>query len=144
MAVRALVVALMMLFSSGFVALADEAATPQPGSPLRTAILDAVRPIVQAEVGGTVEFQVYDLRVLGEWAFVTARPQRRGGAPVEWTYTRYQRWIDDGAFDEVVTALLRQTPNGWLVYEYDIGATDVVWTPWKDEFPVPPEVFPGG
>lgn len=144
MAVRALVVALMMLFSSGFVALADEAATPPPGSPLRTAILDAVRPIVQAEVGGTVEFQVYDLRVLGEWAFVTARPQRKGGAPVEWTYTRYQRWIDDGAFDEVVTALLRQTPNGWLVYEYDIGATDVVWTPWKDEFPVPPEVFPGG
>lgn len=144
MPVRALVVASLMWASAALPATAGDVENPPAGSPVRAAILNSVRPVVEAEVGAPVEFEVYDLRVLGEWAFVSAHPQRKGGARIEWTYTRYQRFIDDGAFDEVVTALLRQTPNGWLVYEYDLGATDVVWTPWQDEFPVPPEVFPGG
>lgn len=116
--------------------------TPAAGSPLRKGILDAVRPMAEAEVGKPVEFVVTDLRVLGEWAFVRAVIQRPAGGEIEYVYTRYQSWVDAGTFGGRVIALLRQTPKGWLVYEYDLGATDVVWDPWKELYPVPREVFP--
>lgn len=118
--------------------------TPVPGSAVRAAILDALRGRTIGELGGPIEFVVNDIRVLGEWAFVDAHPQRPGGGPIFYTYTRYQAAWDAGALDQVVVALLRETPAGWLVYEYDFGATDVVWMPWMEIYPVPPEVFPTG
>ncbi|MCW5716394.1 MAG: hypothetical protein KIS68_01045 [Bauldia sp.] len=117
---------------------------PPPGSPQRAAILDALRGQTIGELGGPIEFMVNDIRVLGEWAFVEVHPQRPGGGEIFYTYTRYQAAWDAGALDQVVTALLRETPAGWLVYEYDFGATDVVWQPWMTMYPVPPEVFPTG
>ncbi len=123
------------------VALA-QAETPPPGSPLRREVLDALRPMVTAEIGAPVEFVVETLKVLGEWAFVQVRPQRPGGAPVGYAYSRYQGAVDNGVFDNQATALLRQTPDGWLVYEYNLGATDAVWMNWPALYPVPTEVFP--
>ncbi len=120
----------------------DVVTTPSPGTPLRGAILDALRSAVIAEVGAPVEFVVGTLRVLGEWAFVEARPQRPGGGQIFYVYTRYQSAVDAGAFDDTVTALLRQTPAGWLVYEYSLGATDVVWLEWVDRNLAPAEVYP--
>jgi hypothetical protein len=119
-----------------------QAETPAKGSELRKTLLDAVRPMVEAEVGKPVEFSVNDLNVLGEWAFAILTPQRPGGGPIEYVYTRYQGAVDAGAFDNQVIALLRETPTGWLVYGYSLGATDVPWEEWKNEFPVPAEVFP--
>lgn len=116
---------------------------PPKGSPLRATILDTVRPMVEAEVGPPVEFVVTTIRVLGEWAFVIAQPQRKGGGQIPYTYTRYQTAVDEGAFDNQVIALLRQTPSGWLVYGYSLGATDVPWEEWRTAFPVPPELFQG-
>jgi hypothetical protein len=120
-----------------------QAETPPKGSPLRATILDNLRPMVEAEVGKPVEFVVTTMRVLGEWAFVIVQPQRPGGGKIEYTYTRYQEAVDSGAFDNQVIALLRDTPSGWLVYAYSLGATDVPWVEWKDWYPVPPEIFPG-
>ncbi len=117
--------------------------TPPRGSPLRAAILDGLRPMVEAEVGKPVEFVVRQMRVVGEWAFVLVTPQRPGGGPIPYLYTRYQAAVDAGAFDDQVAALLRETPSGWLVYEYNLGATDVPWVDWGGFYPVPPEVFPG-
>lgn len=121
---------------------AAQVETPARGSPLRSAILDAIRPVTEAELGAPVEFVVVDLRVLGEWAFATLRPQRPGGRAIGLAYTRYQGAADAGALDATVTALLRDTPDGWLVYEYDFGATDVVWIDWIGRYPAPDEVFP--
>ena len=116
--------------------------TPAPGTPLRKAILDALRPMVAAEVGAPVEFGSVNMRVLGEWAFVIAVPQRPGGGPIEYIYSRYQSAVDQDMFGGATAALLRETPKGWLVYEYDLGATDVVWLDWGNYYPVPSEVFP--
>jgi len=124
------------------VSAAAQVATPAPGTPFRTAILDAVRRMVEAEVGPPVAFVVNDMRVLGEWAFVDLTPQRPGGGAIEYVYSRYQAAVDAGAFDNNVIALLRMTPTGWLVYQYALGATDVPWIGWWDFYPVPPEVFP--
>jgi hypothetical protein len=130
------------LVGAGSSALA-QVTTPPRGSPLRAAILDGLRPMVEAEVGKPVEFVVGQMRVVGEWAFVLVTPQRPGGEPIPYLYTRYQAAVDAGAFDDQVAALLRETPSGWLVYEYNLGATDVPWVDWGGFYPVPPEVFPG-
>ena len=122
---------------------AAQVVSPPRGSPQRTAVLDAVRPMVEAELGKPVEFVVNDIRLLGEWAFVSLTPQRPGGGKIEYAWTRYQAAVDNDMFGGIVSALLRQTPKGWLVYQYDLGATDVVWLEWKQFYPVPPEVFPG-
>ena len=131
----------------GFLAAATagslaQVASPPKGSPLRAALLDALRPMVEAEVGKPVEFVVDNMRVLGEWAFVVVTPQRPGGGDIEYAYTQYQTQWEDGAFDDQAIALLRDTPRGWLVYGYTLGATDASYIGWKDRFPVPPEVFP--
>ncbi|MCC6983437.1 MAG: hypothetical protein IT535_09220 [Bauldia sp.] len=115
---------------------------PPQGSPERAAILNGLRPMVIAEVGAPVEFVVGTIRVVGEWAFVEARPQRPGGGEIFYIYTRYQAAVDAGAFDDSVIALLRQTPAGWLVYEYVLGATDVAWIEWIDRNLAPSEVYP--
>jgi hypothetical protein len=123
-------------------AASAQVSTPAPGTPLRAAILDGVRPMVEAEVGKPVEFVVRQMRLLGEWAFVDLTPQRPGGGAIEYVYSRYQAARDAGAFDNQVVALVRNTPRGWLVYEYSLGATDVAWYGWWKSYPVPEQVFP--
>ena len=81
-----------------------QATTPPRGSPLRAAILDGLRPMVEAEVGSPVEFVVIDLRVIGEWAFAYVTPQRPGGGEIFYVYTRYQAAVDAGAFDDLIGA----------------------------------------
>lgn len=135
--------AAVLLTLAGAVSAPAQVVSPPRGSPLRAAVLDAVRPMVEAELGKPVEFVVDEMRLLGEWAFVMLTPQRPGGGRIEYAYTRYQQAVDNDMFGGIVAALLRQTPRGWLVYAYDLGATDVVWLGWQQFYPVPPEVFPG-
>jgi hypothetical protein len=116
--------------------------TPARGSAQRAAILDTVRLRVEAEVGQPVEFVVNELRVLGEWVFTRLVPQRLGGGEIPWAYTRFQSNFDAGMFEAEVVALVRNTPAGLLLYEYDLGSTDVVWVDWGEWHPVPPELFP--
>lgn len=97
-------------------------ATPAEGSAQRRAILDAVRPGVEAQIGPDVEFVVRRLRVVRGWALVIADPQRRGGRPIDG-----HRYFPD--FDEMggltLTAVLRYQRGRWRVVEQAIGATDV-------------------
>jgi hypothetical protein len=138
---RAWLVGVLLAAGLAFPGLA-QVYTPTRGTTERSAILDTVRLRVESEVGKPVEFAVNQFRVLGAWAFVSLSPQRPGGGAIDWSHSRYQPWIDVGAFDAQVTALLRQTPHGWLIYEYDLGATDVVWIDWAERHAVPPELFP--
>ena len=119
-----------------------QAVTPPKGSPERAAILDSLRLRAESELGPPVEFVVGQMRVVGEWAYVNAIPQRKGGGPIPWTYTRYQQHKDDGGFEEALEALLRNTPEGWLVYEFALGGTDPAFVSWTGLYPAPPEVFP--
>ena len=52
---------------------------PKPGTPLRSEILDAVRPVFETETNGPIEFVVRRLNVLGDWAFGDVTLQRPGG-----------------------------------------------------------------
>jgi hypothetical protein len=61
--------------------------TPQPGTPERKAIMDALRPSFEALFGPPIEFKVSDLRVAAGFAWVSVHPQRPGGrklSDVDW------------------------------------------------------------
>ena len=93
-----------------------------PASSQRKAILDALRPAVEARVGPNVEFVVQVLRIEDGWAFVMADPKRKGGRPIDGN-----RYFDD--FDNMdglrVDAVLQLKGDRWRVVDFAIGATDV-------------------
>ena len=95
---------------------------PSPGSAQRRAILDALRPAIEAQIGPDVEFVVRQIRVVGGWALVIADPQRRGGGAID----GHHYFADfDNMGGLMVTALLRQRSGRWTLVEQAIGATDV-------------------
>lgn len=93
-----------------------------PASPQRRAILDALRPEIQRQLGGPVEFVVSRLDVLDGWALVYADPQRPGGGAIDG-----RRYFPD--FENMdgltVTAILRFRNGRWTLVDHAIGATDV-------------------
>src|SRR5687767_14101924 len=93
-----------------------------PASSQRKAVLEALRPAVEAKIGPNVEFVVQVLRVEDGWAFVMADPRRKGGKRIDGN-----RYFDD--FDNMdglrVDAVLRLKSGRWRVVDFAIGATDV-------------------
>ena len=97
------------------------AANPTPSE--RKAVLDALRPKVEAKLGRNVEFVVQVLRVERGWAFVIADPRRKGGEPIDGN----RIFGDD--FENMdglrVDAVLQKRGGRWIVADWGIGATDV-------------------
>jgi hypothetical protein len=96
---------------------------PPPGSELRKAVLNGLRPVIEKRLGPNVEFKVTLIRVQRDWAFVVADPQRRGGKPID------GRRIFGEDFENMdglrVDAVLRRQRGRWIVIDHAIGATDV-------------------
>lgn len=96
-------------------------ANPTPSE--RKAVLDALRPKVEAKLGRNVEFVVQVLRVERGWAFVIADPRRKGGEPIDGN----RIFGDD--FENMdglrVDAVLQKRGGRWIVADWGIGATDV-------------------
>ena len=106
----------LLAFASSFV-------VPPPGSPLRRDVLAALRPPVEHKLGPNVEFNVAMIRVQGNWAFVVADPQRKGGKPID-GYTIFGEYY--GNMDGLrIDAILHKTRGRWVVVENSVGATDV-------------------
>ncbi|MQX35808.1 hypothetical protein [Roseospira navarrensis] len=119
----------------------DAIRTPQVGDPDRKAILNALRPAVEAALGGRVLFVVNVLRTDGRWAFFQGTPQRPGGRAVDWTRTPYaEAWRAD-AMSDVVMGLVARTPDGWRLVDHVIGPTDVHWVGWRDAYGLPQRLF---
>lgn len=114
---------------------------PAPGTPLRSGILNALRPSVQAEIGGDIVFAVSQIRVLHDWAYVSARPQRAGGKPIDWLATKFRKDWEADAMSDLVLALLRRQGDEWKVVECEIGPTDVSWVEWIKTYGIPRRLF---
>jgi len=103
--------------------LAGSFFVPPPGSAVRQAVLDGLRPTIEKRLGQRVEFNVALIRVQGDWAFVIADPQRRGGKPID------GRNIFGDDFSNMdglrVDAVMRKQKGRWTVIDHAIGATDV-------------------
>lgn len=99
---------------------------PARGSLERKAILNAVRPLVEARLNPPVEFVVDWMRVGSGWAFVGLAPQRPGGGAIDLRQTTFSDQADymDGT---QTYGLLRYQYDRWNVIDYAIGPTDVFW-----------------
>jgi hypothetical protein len=123
-------------------ARAAEIESPPRGSPLRTELLDAVRPAFEEQVGAPVEFVVHDLNVMGDWAYGNVRLQRPGGAEIDWSATKFAEDVKQGMFDaENNVFLLQREGEAWNLVELALGPTDVAWDWWRQQHNLPYELF---
>ena len=110
---------------------------PAANSPQRRALMDALRPRIEAVLGRPVEFVVSRAAVRDGWALVIAEPQRPGGGRID------GRRIFGGAWENMdgltVTAILRFRGGRWTVAQHAIGATDV----WYCGMEGPPRALTG-
>lgn len=107
----------------------------------RAAILDAARTPVAEALGKPVLFKVAALHRSGDWAFVRAEMQERGGAPLDYAGTSKAEAAREGMVSRVYAALLRRTGDRWKVVECAIGPTDVAWADWAQRHGAPAAIF---
>lgn len=115
--------------------------TPKPGSEERVALMDALRIPVEKELKQSVVFKIDHLKVKGSWAFMRGVPQRPNDKPVDYSKTKYNVAIKEGAFDDGICALLKRTGGKWAVVEFAIGSTDVPWVTWEQDYKAPKAIF---
>lgn len=121
---------------------AQTASTPSKGSPVRKAVLDALRIPVERELKQKVVFSVDTMKVQGAWAFANGSPLNTNNETPNYRGTRYQEAIDSEAFDNNFQALLKKTGSKWKVVTYAIGCTDVCWYGWWTKYKAPKSIFP--
>ena len=103
----AAILALLLVFG-GIVSAAEKPYTPQPGNPVRKAVLDGLREWVLENHEIRVVFVVRYLKVADGWAWTETIPQSHDGT---------QRY-------EGLMALLKRTSEGWKVLHVPSGEED--------------------
>lgn len=101
---------------------------PARGSATRSALMDAIRPHVEWQMGSPVEFRVWDLRVAGDLAFASVWPQRPGGQEIDlWSTPAFQRGdLHPEEIDGIgVQALYVRSGQTWVAVHWALGAGDV-------------------
>ena len=119
---------------------------PARGTSARLEILDAARPGFELEANGPVEFVVRTLNESDDWVFGDVRVQRPSGAAIDWSQTNHAREVGEGRFDPergyfLLRLSTRRSGNKWALAEISIGATDAVWTRWRDSYGLSNDLF---
>lgn len=106
--------------------------TPARGSLEQTALLEALRPQVERDLGTAVILQVTELMIKEGWAFSVLQPVRPDGRPINLDTTPLAQEAGGTEFiDGLRTEVLwRRRSDGWAVEAYGIGATDV----WYEDY----------
>lgn len=107
---------------------ADSYFEPKRGTALRSALMDAIRPHIEWELGQPVEFVVNGLRASGNYALAFLAPQRPGGIKIDILKTPgFQRGsLEPNYMDGTgVTVLYEKKRETWVAVHHSIGATDV-------------------
>lgn len=136
---------------SGTTELDGKNATPHPESaslnvgrddPRRKALLDALRPLIEVDLGQALMFEVRTLRERGGSAFAAVSPRTSDGKPVDFAKTRHAQRLEDGVLDgDTVYAILQHRDGRWQVQEYVVGPTDVAWAGWAQDYGAPEAIF---
>jgi hypothetical protein len=132
----------LLSLASPAVAAAEPAHAVGISDPLRRTLLDALRPVIEQDLGQPVIFLVTTLRVEGDWAYAALAPRTIDGAPIDFARTRHaERWREAMLDGDTIDALLRNDGGAWRVRSYAIGSTDVAWAGWAEEFGAPADLF---
>lgn len=125
--------AVVAAVSTGVTDVTDKAA--------RAALLDTAREPVSAALGKPVLFRVKQLRQGGDWAFLLADMEERGGRPIDYAGTPRADAAARGYATRLYAALLHRTDGRWSVAAHAIGPTDVAWEGWAARYGAPPGIF---
>jgi hypothetical protein len=106
------------------------AETVPDGSPLRAALLDVLRRLLETQLDPPVEFTILDLRARDDFAFVHVTIQRAGGAPID-LGQKFPSPFPAGTAANDAMAILRREGGAWKVFEYDIGISDAILDEWR-------------
>lgn len=114
---------------SGTVAAPPEAVRDLvPGDPERRILLDLLRPVMEIEMRGPVEFRVGTARTLQGWGLVHVEPQRPGGRRIDMRETVF---VDEPFMDGLTTdALFRFRAGRWHLITHVVGPTDAAASNW--------------
>ncbi|MFP4327851.1 MAG: hypothetical protein ACLFQL_07565 [Paracoccaceae bacterium] len=104
--------------------------TPDRGTALRGALMDAAREPVQREIGVPILFVVDVLNTDGTWAYLQGHPVNSNGSDIDWSRTRFAHEMAGGFMSDVVMVLLRNEAGRWTVVDHVLGPTDVAWYDW--------------
>lgn len=115
---------------------------PKAGDPLRKTLFNAMRPPIERDLKQKVIFQVREIRVYQNWAFLQGRPFQPDQSPINYRKTAHQGDIQQGFFDDGYCALLHKINGNWKLVTYNIGATDVTYADWWRRFKAPKAVIP--
>jgi hypothetical protein len=108
----------------------------------RNALLTALTPVVEKDLGQKVTFKPEIVRTMGDWGWVSAQLVTLDGGAIDFAKTHYAEALKEGMFDgPALNALLRRKDGVWTVADFDIGSTDVAWTAWPQKHAAPPEVM---
>jgi hypothetical protein len=107
-----------------------------PSGEDRKAIMDALRGPVSSDLGTTVEFVVKRSRMCGDWAFVLGTPQKKGGAPIDWSQT-----VCAGDTSHLAGGLAHRDGMSWSLAAYALCPSDVAWADWPEKHKAPQELF---
>jgi hypothetical protein len=130
----------MIAMAASTMAFAGEVHEPAKGSAERKAILDAIRPAIEAQMRGPVEFSINVMLSDGDWAFVGANPQRPGGGEIDPETTAFAGQSD--TMDGLTTYALVRYGNGrWNHIDDIVGPTDVAYMSWLVQYQVPKAVI---
>jgi hypothetical protein len=132
---------LVSVFFYGALYAQEHAYTPRLGGVERKAVLTALRSAVQKELKRSVIFRIDHLKVQQGWAFLRGAPRQPSGKPMQYQGTPYQEAIKQGMFDDWICALLRKERGQWKVVTYAIGATDVPYIDWAQQYHAPEGIF---
>lgn len=109
-----------------------------PGDPERLILLDLLRPVLELELRGPVEFRVGVARTLKGWGLVHVEPQRPGGGRIDLGETVF---ADEPFMDGLTTdALFRFRAGHWHLITHVVGPTDAAASNWIFGA-VPPRLF---
>ncbi|WP_299437308.1 hypothetical protein [uncultured Rhodospira sp.] len=140
-AVTGLLLAVLFLLPASYAGADDSYWTPDLRDRDRKEILDTLRPEVEKATIGLVRFKIQVLRTDGQWAYIQAIPQRRGGQPLEWWSTPLAEAWESGEMSEIVMGLSRREDDEWVLVDHVIGPTDVHWHAWVEQYGLPEALF---
>lgn len=110
-------------------------------TPERKQVLDALRIPVAQELKQDIIFKVDHYKAEGDWAFVSASPKNKDGGAPNWKITKYQKFIDNGDFEDGIYALLKKTGGKWTVVTYLMNCHDVCYLNWAEDYKAPQSLF---
>lgn len=135
-------IGLLLILTFGIsAAFAQDYSTLAENPNERAAILKAMSVPVSKELKQKITFADANFKVKGDWAFVMGTAKNEQGGEVNWKLTKYQKFIDNGDFEEGVNTLLKKTGGKWRVVKYMMNCHDVCYLGWDEKYKAPKAIF---